>query len=299
MFPLNYKNNKIEQNNLSIADMSGKHLSSFISSNRRGASQCICVIGSITVETAVVLPFFVSFMVFLMFFFRIIQVQTAVAQALTYAGRSMAAESSFQTEQKAAWNQKEVTSEPMAVTLLGSSALFYKELKKQRCPTNYIQGGALGINLLQSELSGDYIELKATYRMRLPIGLLGPIRYQIVQEVKCRKWTGYHPNHEGEEDDGWLYYTEYGTVYHTSRECSYLDLSIHGVPKANVSTKRNESGGIYYQCSSCGDVSSGMVYITNYGDRYHSSLACSGLKRTIYMIRRSKATDKRMCKKCG
>ena len=48
-----------------------------------------------------------------------------------------------------------------------------------------------------------------------------------------------------------------------------------------------------------GALGQSMVYITDYGDRWHSSLSCSGLKRSIYMIRKTKATDKRMCKKCG
>ena len=136
--------------------------------------------------------------------------------------------------------------------------------------------------------------------MKFPINLLGKIQYQIVQEAKCRKWTGYQLGQDTNEADGWLYYTEYGTVYHASRSCRYLDLSIHGIPYIQVGQNRNHSGGKYYQCEKCGGGSNyGMVYVTDYGDRYHSSLTCSGLKRSIHMIRKTKATEKRMCKKCG
>ena len=159
----------------------------------------------------------------------------------------------------------------------------------------------MGISFLQSDLSGDYVELKATYHMKFPIRLIGNVRYQVAQGVVCRKWTGYHLGQDDQVQDDWLYYTQYGTVYHTSRNCSYLDLSIQGIPGGTRNTARNAGGGKYHACPYCGNqnAAGGMVYITNYGDCYHTSLACSGLKRTIYMIRRSKATDKHMCSKCG
>ena len=240
--------------------------------------------GSVTVETAAVLPFFVCFFVFLLYFFRILQVQECVAQALTYTGRKIAAEASLELNEDGGME---------VAGALGSAVIFQKELKKQNCPTNFVWGGQLGISLLQSDLSEDYVELKATYRMKLPVRLLGNIKYKMAQGVKCRKWTGYHPGQDEGEEAGWLYYTQYGTVYHTSRSCSYLDLSIQGIPGSGLYGARNAGGGKYHACPYCGSKAGcgGMVYLTNYGDCYHTSLTCSGLKRTIFMIRRSKATE--------
>ncbi len=297
-----------------------------------------CKKASLTVEAAVILPFFVCFLVFVLYFFRILQVQAGISQALQFAGRKAAAECSTKPQQEQAAGSGLETSKGKKVLdglevsdgqslagtgisdsqslavqegsgvpgrqslteLIKAKAYFHQQLKKQGCPTQYIQSGAAGISLLQSDVSGNYIDLKAVYRMKLPVGLLGNVQYRIVQEAKCRKWTGYQLGQEGQESDIWLYYTEYGTVYHASRSCTHLDLSIKGVTYAQAGSSRNNSGGKYHPCEKCkhGSVR-GMVYITNYGDRYHSSLTCSGLKRNIFMIRRSQAFGKKMCSKCG
>lgn len=271
----------------------------------RGTSRCTCPKAVLTIEAAIVLPFFVCFMVFILYFFRVLQTQTCVAQSLQYAGRKTAAEYSLSADTNDQNGQNSILEDMKESDLSGllkAKAYFYKQLKKQKCPTQYIHRGISGISFLQSDFSKDYIELKAIYKMTLPINLFSKINFRIVQVSKCRKWTGYDPKQDTQsEQDHWLYYTEYGTVYHADRSCTHLDLSIRGVTAAQVSSKRNNSGGKYHKCDKCGNKSSenGMVYITDYGDRYHSSLTCSGLKRIIYMIRKSKATDKRMCSKCG
>lgn len=278
---------------------------SFPNVKHAGISRCICPRAVLTIEAAVVLPFFVCFMVFILYFFRILQVQAGVSQALQYAGRRTAAEycsstakgseaDPFSKEEASGW-------ESDGAGLLKAEVFFRRQLEKQKCPTQYISYGTAGISLLQSDFSGNYVELKAVYRMKLPIALFGNIQYRIAQESKCRKWTGWQTGQDQQENDTWLYYTAHGTVYHASRSCTHLDLSIHGIPYAQVGSSRNKSGGKYHKCEKCvkGAAGRAMVYITDYGDRWHSSLTCSGIKRSIYMIRKTKATDKRMCKKCG
>ena len=110
---------------------------------------------------------------------------------------------------------------------------------------------------------------------------------------------GYDP-HEGEEGTGDVYVTEYGKVYHRSTSCPYLDLSVHAVAKTGVGSLRNASGAKYYDCPLCKS-SGSYVYITDYGTNYHGSLACSGLKRTVYQMKELQAQEKGYgaCSKCG
>lgn len=284
---VNYTRNHQDQISLSIID---KFIYVFYY-YKRGISRCTRRKASLTVEAAAVMPFFACFLVFIMFFFRVLQVQSQVAQALQYSGRKLAAECCSTSD----------SGTGTVGTMAKLQIYFRRELSEQNCPFKYIRHGSLGVSLAQSELSGEYVDIKAVYQLQLPVSLLGNIHYQIVQESKSRKWTGYKPEQDNaDQDNGWLYYTPYGTVYHASRSCAYLDLSIQGLPYRQVSQNRNSSGGRYYPCEACGgNARGGMVYITTYGDRYHSSLTCSSLKRTVYMIRRSEAKGKGMCSKCG
>ena len=92
-----------------------------------------------------------------------------------------------------------------------------------------------------------------------------------------------------------------GSVYHTSSSCHYIDLSIKSVERSSVAELRNLSGGKYSACSCMLTKynSGGTVYVTDYGTNYHGSLACSGLKRTVTMMRKSETDGLPACSKCG
>jgi hypothetical protein len=238
----------------------------------------------------VVLPLFISFMVFFLFLFRVLLVQESMEEALVYTSRSLAITCYSESREK----QKS-----SGELLAQAQITFYKALSDSDCPVGYIRGKRAGISLLSSDLTGDQIILRASYGMRLPCVLLGSYNYQFLQCVQSRKWIGNQTLDEDTgEDERWVYITPNGTVYHNTRTCSYLDLSIQGVGRRSVHTMRNVSGGIYRPCESCGGDAS-TVYITDYGNRYHSSLVCSGLKRTIYMVKISQVGGRRICSKCG
>ncbi|MFI3212924.1 MAG: hypothetical protein R3Y24_06235 [Eubacteriales bacterium] len=121
---------------------------------------------------------------------------------------------------------------------------------------------------------------------------------------KCymRQWTGYDVEHVTEEsiEDEYVYITENGTVYHESRSCSYLNLSIKMIDKSALLTSKNVDGTGYSPCELCGDAGMGdLYYITDYGTRYHKSLSCSGLKRTIQSILRSEINGRPPCSRCS
>lgn len=135
----------------------------------------------------------------------------------------------------------------------------------------------------------------------LPDGLAG-INVSCIGSV--RAWTGRDDDSAGANSASsseYVYVTETGTVYHTSSSCTHIDLSITSVSMQAAEGMRNESGGKYHACEKCVKDSSmsGNVYITKYGDRYHNSLSCSGLKRTVKMVNIDSVSDLRECSKCG
>lgn len=280
------RKNNIEAVNQKTADQKKtdhKDRFSHGNSNSSEAYPHICHKASMTVEAAVTLPLFVGFMVFLMFFFRIMQVQIGVEQAMAYAARVTAA--------SAREPSKKISKAKVRL-------LFTDALRREGVPLTYIDGGISGISILKSDFTGKEVVLRTSYKTTLPIGFFGKLSYGMKQEVSSRKWTGWMQEEDSGEDGAYVYVTETGKAYHRSRDCAYLNLSIHKVSALELEQKRNKNGSKYKACSSCRKKAS-IYYITDYGDSYHSSLSCSGLKRTVYLIPIRKVGNRHECKKCA
>jgi hypothetical protein len=232
----------------------------------------------------VILPLLAGFFVAILFFFRVLQVEVQVQEALDYASRKTACEA--------------CTISSDVALQASAEGFFRKELSQYTLPAKYVRGGSVGISLLGSSYENNMVSLRATYTMKVPIGFFGWKGVVVAQGSQVHKWTG--DRDDGEQTD-YVYVTETGTVYHRNRNCSYLDLSIQSVNMANIGSLRSKNGNKYYACSDCaaGKTTSGSVYITNYGTCYHTKLSCSGLKRTVYLIPITEVGSKGPCSRCG
>ncbi len=260
------------------------------SSNRRkGAPRCTWQKASFTIEAALLFPMVVCFLVSILFFFRVMQVELQVEKSLTVVAEKMAVSA--------------ITPSDTGSAILGMAGLqlaVRKELEGKDGVSQYVSGGAAGVFVSGSKLSGDFIDIHATWKLPLPIRLPGIRNIKLERRVCARKWTGFHGEGEKEEER-FVYVTKTGTVYHLTRECRHLRLSISSVASAQIAEQRNENGGRYSKCEKCtvGKTKPAMVYITGQGDRYHYDLGCSGLKRTIFMVRLSEVGDRPACSSCG
>ena len=63
---------------------------------------------------------------------------------------------------------------------------------------------------------------------------------------------------------------------------------------------RNESGERYHACEKCvGTGAAGeLLYITDTGNRYHNSLECGGLKRSVRLVKKSEVSGCPACSTC-
>lgn len=90
-----------------------------------------------------------------------------------------------------------------------------------------------------------------------------------------------------------VYVTETGTVYHKKAGCRYLKVSINQISGSSLTHARNDSGQKYSPCESCSrnQKPSGVVYVTSSGNRYHNLATCSGLKRTVKLVKESQLEE--------
>ena len=138
-----------------------------------------------------------------------------------------------------------------------------------------------------------------------------PIKVPMDAYYYSKLWTGYEDDEETEkegedeeddEDGKTVYITETGKVYHITKECTHLKLSIKSIEASQLAKKRNKNGGKYYPCEICKPTKVGgedKIYITEQGNKFHSKIGCSGLKRTVIPVKLEEMHGYRPCSRCG
>lgn len=238
---------------------------------------------SLTVEAALILPVFLFAMMLIAYLGILVKTQDEVQWALTRVAREASAEYGA-TES----------------SLLANRAYYQTKLN------SYLGTDGFSVSLLESSVlqENNEIDLIANYEVKLPFRLIRIGTYHFRQRVHTRAFTGVEQREDnGEDQETVVYVAETGKVYHRRRDCTYLKLSISQVKYEDIATLRNGSGGKYKACERCAgeeELAAGrVIWITNYGDRYHTSHACSGIKRSIEEIPLSQVGRRTPCSKCG
>ncbi len=254
--------------------------------------------GSLTVEAALVLPFFLFFLIGILQLGRAIQTEGAVRAGLWETGKKLSTYA-YMTEYKGEEEQID--------KLFGAGALAYtytsflSQKGKEYWNNSLVSGGSSGFSFLfSSYLKEDgYLDLIVTYKLRIPFLLTGDIYLPQIQRCRVRGWIGEKDNTKKEED--MVYITESGNVYHLTKSCSHLTLAIQEIAPEQLPKARNSSGGKYSPCEKCGKepLQGRNYYIAKEGDCFHTRRSCSGLKRTVLTIPLSQVGERSLCKRCG
>ncbi|WP_310602223.1 TadE/TadG family type IV pilus assembly protein [Anaerosporobacter sp.] len=285
---------------------------------------------SITVEAALVLPIFIFAMYVFIFLMQVLYVQEEIQQGLLQTARycekigyvhdyiinydvdtenSVEVNSSLEKQSKKDDTNRSTTNMQEVATYLITSGLmqgkFAEEVEREVINHSCIVGGMQGLNFLLSsyDIENNIAEITLQYKIHLPIGLVIIDDFLVTQKAKVRVFVGLRCVGEEEEtsDDDCVYITETGTVYHESKDCTHLVLSISKIAQSTLDAQRNSFGAKYYVCEICKPDSKKQeyYYITKQGNRYHCNANCSGLKRTINVIKRSEVGNRRACTRCG
>ena len=262
---------------------------------RRVSSGVVC--GSMTVESAMVVPLFIFCVLDLMFGIQVVETQSRINAALHETGSEICSYG-YAIERGLGDAPAGIVSEAYAI---GSVAHHLGSGVDKR---GGILGGRVGLVYGGTEVmkDGGIVNLKIRYLLRFPVDLhLRP--FMLGTSFYGHAWVGYDGSGslpDSSDDDPIVYITPTGTVYHRSYDCRHLHPSVKSISSAAVDGMRNSDGSKYYPCEVCGGGSGiGTVFITNSGNRYHSDLMCPGIKRNIIAIHLSEVGGRAPCSLCG
>lgn len=245
--------------------------------------------GSLTVEAAWILPIFLYGVLAFLNFFQAVSVAGDVAEGMQDAGKQMAV---YAYVKEAAFGEEKQQAAGM-ISLLYAKNRICQAAGKDAPPISLIRSSILK--------EDSMIDLVAEYRFQWKLPFFTLSDFPVLQRARIRAWTGRSGTGDGSGDgkgSETVYVTVNGSVYHKSRECTHIRLSVHSAAKSQISKLRNADGGKYYPCETCGG-NGAHVYVTETGDRYHSTVTCSGLKRGVIEVPLSQVEDWRPCSRCG
>lgn len=259
--------------------------------------------GSMTLEAAFVLPFFLFAVINILFAVNIIGTQSRVNAALHQVGNKIAF--SGYVYRRTVDKVLPDSLAGVALTSLYARGQILEYVGREYLEQSCVVNGTGGISMAGSSVmeGDDMVDLQVSYRVKPFAPLMGFQGFAMRQRYYGRAWTGYDVTRyvsDVRQEDPMVYITKTGTVYHLDRNCTYLNPSVETVSAAAVADRRNQSGGKYHPCEICeGGRAQGQVYITSQGSSYHRLIQCPGLKRTIYTVPLSQVQGRGACSKCG
>lgn len=241
---------------------------------------------SVTVEAALTIPIFLFAILSLVYLLEMQSIRTSIRAAAQSAAKTAA---------------EDVVTLP-AVNIIKLKSDIVNNIGAERIERSILSGGSSGIQCgktYMSILTGE-IHVTVEYSVRLPFPKFSNLTAKFKETMKVKGWNGYTKREGNSEEDQVVYITDHALVYHEDYQCTYLQLSVQFIPASQLSTIRNEDGGRYHKCEKCvhGNTMAG-VYVTNTGGKYHNSLNCSGLKRTVHAVKKSEVSMLGGCSRCS
>jgi hypothetical protein len=262
-------------------------------------SSGISVSGSLTVESAFVLPIFLFGMLALISYLDVLCVQVRITASLCESGKKLGIYA----------YGREDTDNITASILTREAGCAYAKSRLEKDLSGVrltgLTGGMKGISLGGSYMDSKKIKLQAKYTCQFPVFLFPAMKIPMISSCTVRAWNGYDGSYQAELSENtsgeMVYLTDWESVYHREASCSHLQLSVTAVDIHTVGTKRNLDGSRYKPCEKCikQAISHGNCYITEQGDRYHASRTCSGLTRNIRLVPLEEVSGLRVCSRCG
>ncbi|MBS6193970.1 MAG: pilus assembly protein [Clostridiales bacterium] len=243
--------------------------------------------GSLTVEAAIAIPLFLLTVSSILGILDIYRVQSLVKASLHQSAQELG---------MYAYVGENGGNSPVGAVSSGVCAVY----AKSRMPD---LGKYVKVSTAGSFYRNGEINLIARVEYRLPVAPVPIPAIQLKNESRVKAWIGWKGGEGNEDENGqWeemVYVSANESVYHTASSCTHINLAVHQGSMERVEDLRNVYGGKYHCCEKCGTPPSGAaVYYGEKGTRYHWDENCSGLKRTVRLVKKSEVAKLHQCERC-
>ena len=279
---------------------------------------------AITLEASILIPLFLMFFVTVFSLFEMLRLQNAVEIALHQTGNEICllryeadmvcqvGEDILSTGDESETIFNDLAEIPDDYKTAGrnifDAGLTYVMVRSYLDNTSILETPVLSGEIVVVPLNLTHdgeVGLEAVYTTHPYFNCFGIADIRMEARYYGHDWSGFEvaasEEEEEEEEEPDVYIAKRaGAVYHKDKGCSYLTRNIHDCPYEAIGDERNKSGAKYYPCATCGGGTSGTVYYTDYGRRYHSSKDCHQLTRDIITLKLDAAEQQgyRPCSTC-
>lgn len=235
---------------------------------------------SATVEALLIVPVVLSVTMFFVWIMEVFRIHAEIGEIVNEAGRDMVYYSYPYSKFD---NSPDIFGEAYLHFLIMNSDA-YKKIS--------------GLSVMQTSLNlEDSINIVVTYSVKPYVAFPGIHGMLLTNRFYSKAFLGVTKRYD--KDTVYVYITKNSEVYHTGLGCRALKNVVSSTTESEIGSKRNKSGAKYYQCSKCKNYETGgIVFYTPYGNRYHSSEACSDLNTFISKIPLEEVGEKRKCLFC-
>ena len=256
---------------------------------------------SLTVEAALVMPFFLLILAGFLYWIPFMQFHMRVQMSLEEITQKMA----VYAYAGGILPEEDMTDAGLLAQIVAAGSMqgiIREVLETEYADRMQAAGVSGGFDTFWSSVQKEQglLDAVVVYQERLR-GIPEPVgRFRVVQRSTRRLWTGKSLVSEEENSKEQLVYvTQNGTVYHTNPNCTYLKTVLLYRPMEQIETSRNKNGEIYRACERCkASAADCGAYITKYGNRYHNTASCPALSRTIRKLPLSQTEGLPQCSKC-
>lgn len=242
--------------------------------------------GSLSIEAAAIVPMYLVGLLTLASLLLMYEFRMKMQASLLFAAESLAA-----------------AGDGLSVSVTDVSEMVYDSFGLSESSFRYVENGREGVDFSSSRLDNpEFVELTAEYNMVPFSDFFGLLKVSVSDSAVVHSWCGYNGGYLAEDDTEYVYVTDDSEVFHRDRDCSHIHLSIIETTGNEVGKLRNDDGSKYRACELCkARKKDGVLFVTTDGDRFHNTITCSGLKRTVRSMKEEEAVRRglRPCSRCG